>query len=226
MPGIPDIEPYPLPGERDLPANVAGWTVDPRRAVLLVHDMQRYFVRPFADGQRRELIDNAVLLRDGCARLGIPVAFTAQPGDMTREQRGLLVDFWGPGMRVDVEDRAIVDELAPRPDDWLLTKWRYSAFFRTDLLERMRSHGRDQLIVCGIYAHVGVLLTAVEAFTHDICTFMVADAVAAFSAADHAFAIEYAARQCAVVATTRGLRTDDGPLLEVAAGAPSIGVAG
>ncbi|OPC80430.1 isochorismatase [Embleya scabrispora] len=224
MPGIPDIAPYPLPGESDLPANTARWTVDPDRAVLLVHDMQRYFVRPFAAAQRRELIDNIVLLRERCAHLGMPVAFTAQPGSMTAEQRGLLLDFWGPGMRVSAEDRAIVDELAPRPEDWLLTKWRYSAFFRSDLLERMRACGRDQLVVCGIYAHVGVLMTAVDAFTNDIRTFLVADAVADFSAADHALALEYAALQCAVVATTRGLRTDDGPLVPAAQDASPAGV--
>ncbi|GCD97616.1 isochorismatase family protein [Embleya hyalina] len=224
MPGIPDIAPYPLPGENDLPANTARWTVDPDRAVLLVHDMQRYFVRPFAAAQRRELIDNIALLRERCAHLGMPVAFTAQPGSMTAEQRGLLMDFWGPGMRVSAEDRAVVDELAPRPDDWLLTKWRYSAFFRSDLLERMRACGRDQLVVCGIYAHVGVLMTAVDAFTNDIRTFLVADAVADFSAADHTLALEYAALQCAVVATTRGLRTDDGPLVPVAEDAAPAGV--
>ncbi|MGI5347463.1 isochorismatase family protein [Streptomyces sp. CA-250714] len=213
MPGIPDIPAYPMPGEQDLPTNTARWTVNPDRAVLLVHDMQRYFLRPFAEEQRRELVRNVVLLRERCARLGIPVAFTAQPGSMTAEQRGLLSDFWGPGMRLDPTDRDIVDELAPHPDDWLLTKWRYSAFFRTDLLARMREHARDQLVVCGVYAHIGVLASAIEAFTHDIETFMVADAVADFSAEEHRLALGYAARRCAVVATTRGLPADDGALV-------------
>jgi isochorismate hydrolase len=67
----------------------------------------------------------------------------------------------------------------------------------------MRGAGRDQLIVCGVYAHVGVLMSAVEAYTHDIETFLVADAVADFSATDHRMALEYAARTCAVVTTTK-----------------------
>ncbi|HZG03037.1 MAG TPA: isochorismatase family protein [Streptomyces sp.] len=199
MAGIGAIQPYQMPAAGDLPANTAGWTVDPARAVLLIHDMQRYFVRFLPEGLRDELLRNAAALRENCAARGIPVAYTAQPGGMTDEQRGLLKDFWGPGMRVDPADRQIVEPLAPAPGDWVFTKWRYSAFFRSDLLDRMREHGRDQLVVCGIYAHIGVLATAIDSFTHDIETFLVADAVADFSEEDHRMALDYAARRCAVV---------------------------
>ncbi|WP_329221248.1 isochorismatase family protein [Streptomyces sp. NBC_01485] len=205
MSGIPAIEPYELPRAGELPVPVPSWTVDPRRAVLLVHDMQGYFLRAFPEPQREQLLSNAALLRTRCAELGIPVAYTAQPGAMDDAQRGLLRDFWGPGMRRSAADREIAAELAPAPDDWMFTKWRYSAFFRSGLLERMRAHGRDQLIICGVYAHVGVLMTAVDAFTHDLETFLAADAVADFSAADHRLALDYAARCCAVVRTVKEL---------------------
>ncbi|WP_371666837.1 isochorismatase family protein [Streptomyces sp. NBC_00289] len=204
MPGIPPIQPYPMPSPGDLPANTAAWKADPDRAVLLVHDMQRYFLRQFPADQApgADLVRNATRVRDQAVACGLPVAYTAQPGGMTDEQRGLLKDFWGPGMRVDPADRQVVEPLAPGPDDWLLTKWRYSAFFRSDLLDRMRAHGRDQLILCGVYAHIGVLSTAVEAFTNDIETFLVADAVADFTEAYHRLALDYAAERCALVTTT------------------------
>jgi isochorismate hydrolase len=207
MPGIPRIEPYLMPTAGDLPANIARWTVDRRRAVLLVHDMQKFFLRPFPPGESPgdELLRNTVLLRDHCAQLGIPVAYTAQPGGMTDAQRGLLKDFWGPGMQVEPADREVVDPLAPGPDDWVFTKWRYSAFFRSELLARMRASRRDQLIICGVYAHVGVLMSAVDAFTNDIQTFLVADAVADFSPRHHRLALSYAAERCAVVATAKSV---------------------
>ncbi|MFI1940739.1 isochorismatase family protein [Streptomyces purpureus] len=203
MAGIPPIEAYPLPTAGALPPNTPTWSIDPDRAVLLVHDMQRYFLGPFPQPLRDQLVANAAQLRDRCAAHGVPVAYTAQPGGMTPEQRGLLADFWGPGMKVDPADREVVAPLAPTAADWLLTKWRYSAFFKTDLLERMRFHGRDQLIICGVYAHVGVLASAVEAFTNDIETFIVADAVGDFSEAEHWQAVDYAAKRCAVVTTTK-----------------------
>jgi isochorismate hydrolase len=192
-----------MPAPGGLPANTVPWTPDPARAVLLVHDMQRYFLAPFPESVRTWLVQNAATVRDRCAALGVPVAYTAQPGSMTAGQRGLLADFWGPGMRAEPADREVVDELAPVDGDWQLTKWRYSAFFNSPLLERMRAAGRDQLILCGVYAHVGVLMTAVEAFTHDIQPFLVADAVADFSEQYHRLALDYAAERCAVVLTAK-----------------------
>lgn len=203
MPSLAPIKTYPLPMMSELPANTAQWTLDPRRAVLLVHDMQRYFLAPFPPSIRDPLVRHCALLRERCAALGVPVTYTAQPGGMTEQQRGLLKDFWGLGMRVDPLDRQIVEELAPRPADRVFTKWRYSAFFRSDLLALMREQDRDQLVVCGVYAHVGVLVTALEAFTNDIQPFLVADAVADFSAEHHRMAVDYAAAHCAVVTTTQ-----------------------
>ncbi|GAA1389946.1 phenazine biosynthesis protein PhzD [Kitasatospora putterlickiae] len=203
MPGIPPITPYPMPTRDDLPGNTVGWSVDPDRAVLLIHDMQRFFLAAFPAGSpRTELVANAAGLRERCAGHGMPVAYTAQPGSMTRQERGLLNDFWGPGMTREAADREVDPRVAPAAGDWHLTKWRYSAFFRTDLLERMRAEGRDQLVLCGVYAHVGVLTTAIEAYSHDIQTFLVADAVADFDAAHHRMALEYAAGRCAMVVTT------------------------
>lgn len=201
---IPGIAPYPMPRHDALPANTAPWTPDPDRAVLLVHDMQRYFVQPFPAGEQpgTDLIANTGRLVERSRAVGIPVNYTAQPGDMTQEQRGLLKDFWGPGMKTSPEHQRIIDELAPDDNSTVFTKWRYSAFHGNGLLEHLRAAGRDQLIICGVYAHVGCLMTAVEAFTNDIETFFVADAVADFSAEYHRSALEYAAARCAVVLST------------------------
>lgn len=207
MPGIPPIVGYALPSSADLPESIPQWTVNPERAVLLVHDMQRFFLAPFPQPMREELVAAAAALRVQCAELGMQVAYTAQPGSMTDEQRGLLKDIWGPGMRATAQDREIVPELAPAEGDWVLTKWRYSAFARTDLLEQCRAAGRDQLVLCGVYAHVGVLATALDAYSNDIQPFFVADATADFTEEHHRMALDYAAGRCAVVTTAKGLIT-------------------
>ncbi|AXG83046.1 isochorismatase family protein [Streptomyces paludis] len=193
-----------MPRPAELPPNSVSWQIDPRRAVLLVHDMQHYFLAPFPPGEqpRTDLLAHTAALRERCAGLGVPVVYSAQPGDMTPEQRGLLVDFWGPGMSAAPEDSGIPEALAPGEHDTVLTKWRASAFHATPLLELLRDRGRDQLIICGVYAHVGVLLTACDAFAHSVQPFVVADAVADFTPDHHRMALQYAASRCAVVLPT------------------------
>ncbi|MGW4109809.1 isochorismatase family protein [Actinosynnema sp. NPDC004786] len=201
---IPTIDAYPMPvaAGSDGPLR---WVVDPERTILLIHDMQRYFVAPFPAGGEPvvSLVANIAALRERCAALGVPVAYTAQPGSMTPAQRGLLTDLWGPGMTVSEADRAVVDELAPGEHDTVFTKWRYSAFFNSGLEEFLRERGRDQIVVCGVYAHVGVLVTCLDAFSSDIRPFLVTDAVADFSEAHHRMAITYAAATCASTTSTK-----------------------
>ncbi|WP_323136034.1 isochorismatase family protein [Streptomyces sp. NBC_01481] len=201
---IAPIDSYPMPRPVDLPANTATWTVDTRRAVLLVHDMQHYFLAPFAGGRQplTDLIAHTSALRESCEEHGVPVLYTAQPGGMTPEERGLLQDFWGPGMSAAPEDRGIPEAVAPGERDTVLTKWRASAFHNTGLLDLMSAQGRDQLIICGIYAHVGILLTACDAFAHNIQPFVVADAIADFTPEFHRMALQYAATRCAMTLPT------------------------
>ncbi|WP_328678313.1 isochorismatase family protein [Streptomyces sp. NBC_00322] len=201
---IAPIDSYPMPRPVDLPANTATWTVDTRRAVLLVHDMQHYFLAPFAGGRQplTDLIAHTSALRESCEEHGVPVVYTAQPGGMTPKERGLLQDFWGPGMSAAPEDRGIPDAVAPGEHDTVLTKWRASAFHNTGLLDLMSAQGRDQLIICGIYAHVGILLTACDAFAHNIQPFVVADAIADFTPEFHRMALQYTATRCAMTLPT------------------------
>lgn len=207
MAGLPQITSYPLPTEAELPAVRGPWRLDAGRAALLIHDMQRYFLRPFAAGESpiAPVIANIARLAEKARARGLPVFYTAQQGNQDRRDRGLQADLWGPGMSTDPEHQAIIPELAPQPDDFVLVKHRYSAFQRSNLEEMMRVRGRDQLIVCGVYAHIGCLMTAAEAFQRDIEPFLAADALADFSRAEHDMALNWAAGRCGVPMTTVAL---------------------
>ncbi|MGI5452419.1 isochorismatase family protein [Streptomyces sp. CA-249302] len=207
---LPAIAPYPLPAPTELPANRVSWTVDPARAVVLVHDLQQHFLSVFPAGAQplTGMLDNTARLLREYRRLGVPVVYSAQRGGQTSEERGLQLDFWGPGVADDAEALAVPKAVAPQPGDTLLTKWKYSAFVRTELDELLRESGRDQLVIVGVYAHIGVLMTAADAWMRDIRAFVVADAVADFSRADHDLALRWAAGRCAVVTTTDALLTE------------------
>lgn len=199
---LPAIAPYPMPDESMVPASRVPWTIDPRRAVLLVHDMQHHFLEAFAAARplMSDLMDNIATVRSACDTAGVPVVFSAQPEAQSPAQRGLQLDLWGAGIAAG--EGGIVECLAPRPADRRLTKWRYSAFLHTELGELLAGWGRDQLVVTGIYAHIGCLTTATEAFMRDVQAFLVADAVADFSLEDHLMAVRYVARRSGVATTT------------------------
>ena len=201
---LPTIPAYPLPVASDIPAPRASWQPEPARMALLIHDMQRYFCAPYgeSDAPLGQVTRNIARLAGAARAAGIPVFYTAQKGDQLRPDRGLQADLWGPGMRAIPEHEEIVPALAPQPGDRVLVKHRYSAFQRSNLETLMRARGRDQIIVCGIYAHIGCLLTAAEAFMRDIEPFYAADAVADFSREKHDMALRYVADVCGVPMTT------------------------
>jgi isochorismate hydrolase len=204
---LPDLISYPMPDAGSLPAAVVDWQPDPARCALLIHDMQRHFLRPY-DRAAEPASTLVPAVADVAARartLGIPVFYTAQPADQPAEKRALLTDFWGPGMTGDADGARIIDELTPEPADTVLTKWRYSAFAYTDLADRLAESGRDQLVVTGVYASIGCAVTAVEAFMGGVQPFLVADALGDFTRADHDRALQWTACRAGRVLTTADL---------------------
>ena len=207
---IPAIGSYPLPTPDSFPKNKASWTLQPARAALLVHDMQQYFLRFYEPDSAllKTLIGNIAALKRWAARHGVPVFYTAQPHQQPAGDRALLNDMWGPGLpAADAAQQAIVPEIAPSAGDVVLDKWRYSAFQRSDLAERLKAQQRDQLVIVGVYAHIGCMITAVEAFMKDIQPFLVGDAVADFSEAEHRMALQYVATRAGVVLATQDIIT-------------------
>lgn len=203
---LPEIRPYPMPTAAELPPGRVAWRPDAARAALLVHDAQRYFLAPYQGSPLPEMTANIAALIAAARAHGVPVFYTAQPGRPEAADRGLLTEFWGAGIGgvIDADPHAadIVADLAPEPGDTVLTKWRYSAFQRSEFAEDLAALGRDQLLITGVYAHIGCQATAVEAFMRDIRPFLVCDAVADFSRERHDQACEYVAQRCGVVTTT------------------------
>lgn len=198
---IPQLSPYCVP---ELPETTAAhWDLEAFRAALLIHDMQKYFVAAY--DENAEPI-NSVIAHIRCLvsladELKIPVFYSAQPPSQHRVRRGLLGDVWGEGMATS-KDAEIIGELQPKSHHVVITKWRYSAFERTDLEQALRFAKRDQLLITGVYGHMGCMITAADAFMKDIQPFIIGDAIGDFSAEEHADMMRWVAKRCGVVLPT------------------------
>ncbi|KAI93755.1 isochorismatase [Rhodomicrobium udaipurense JA643] len=186
--------------------NKAGWVLEPGRCALLIHDMQRHYLDALPDDAiRADLIGKVAGLRALCAEWGVPVFASMVPEAHGLQERGLMSELWGRGPR---GDGAMLDPALLGDDGRIrfITKRSYSAFYGTDLEVMLRRLGRDRLIITGIYTSIGCFSTALEAFARDIRAFVVADATADMSAADHAGGLRNAARLCARVVDSGDVR--------------------
>lgn len=76
-------------------------------------------------------------------------------------------------------------------DIYWMDKTRYSAFCGTDLEQRLRARGIDELHLVGVCTDICVLHTAVDAYNKGFSIVIHEDAVASFNEAGHQWALAH-----------------------------------
>lgn len=84
-----------------------------------------------------------------------------------------------------------VPELNIQPNDFLITKRQWGAFYGTELDLQLRRRGMDTIILCGIATNFGVESTARYAFELGFNQIFAEDAMSARSKEEHAYPIKY-----------------------------------
>lgn len=74
---------------------------------------------------------------------------------------------------------SVIPDLHGSPRDYVLPKRRFSAFFKTDLDQTLRTLQVDTVLICGIATPICVLTTALDAVSNDFAAIMVEDCCAA-----------------------------------------------
>jgi ureidoacrylate peracid hydrolase len=170
---------------------------------LLVIDMQNGFCHPegsFASLDLDVSMCNAAI--GGCAHLveaargaGVPVIFTRYVYRADYADGGVLVQDLLPALAevkslaAGTWDAELVDELVPRPEDFVVDKNRYSAFYGTGLEPILTSLGISRLVICGVTTNMCVETTARDASQRDYRTFVVEDATGELDPDRHATAL-------------------------------------
>jgi nicotinamidase/pyrazinamidase len=128
--------------------------------------------------QGKEIIPNLQrLLKEGRKR-GFPVVFACDSfleGDFIFKGRMKVHSLRG------TEGAEVVNDLNPIPADIILPKRRFSAFFKTDLDQTLRTLGVDTIVVTGVTTEVCVLMTLMDGLSHDFSAVLLEDCSASRS---------------------------------------------
>ena len=172
--------------------------VDPARTALVVVDMQNDFVRegggllvPDAEAT----IPAIRMLLELARANGVRVVYSQD----THRDGDLEWRIWPEHAREGSWGWEIVDELAPAPDDVVLRKPRYDAFYGTPLNHLLRLWGVDTLVMCGTVANICVHYTAASAALRWYEVVIPRDAISALDPFD----LESSLRQTAFVLAGR-----------------------
>ena len=130
---------------------------------LIINDMENDFV----DEKGALRVDTAIdcvepikKLKAKMKKEGAPVIYVCDThfkGDKEFEK-------WGSHTVDGTWGAAVIDELAPDENDFVIKKWRYSAFFATPLDMLLRQLQVDTIVLTGVLTDVCIQHTAADAY--------------------------------------------------------------
>lgn len=161
------------------PYNRHAMQLDVAASVLLVVDMQRFFLdadSPTYTPGGPPIIPRVRRLIDAFRGAGRPVIFTRHVHHPDGLDGGIM-DWWWEGKCLEGSPESeIVTELTPLPGEKVVLKHRYSAFYDTDLETVLRCLKTRDLVVCGVMTNLCCESTARDAYYRDYRVFFPADA--------------------------------------------------
>jgi len=177
------------------------------QVALVVIDVQRGEVMPQQTGIPHmeggaERHARILELVDSARAAEVPVVFIQEVHKRTLGDFGRELDG-AEGVHCLEGDVAteLAEGLEPRPEEYLIRKRRYSAFFATELELVLRSYGASTLILVGALTDVCVHYTFADAHQRDYRCRVVTDCVGGSSQRAHDAALEamaYLQRDCLV----------------------------
>ena len=160
------------------PFNDHRMSLHPKKSALVVIDMQNFFLvplsPPFACGGLAILPTVKRPVRSfRCARQ--PVIYTRHVHHPGRIDAGIM-GWWWEGMCIDgTPESEIHPDISPLPNEKVISKHRYSAFYNTDLEIILRCLKVQDLVISGVMTNMCCESTARDAYYRDYRVFFLAD---------------------------------------------------
>jgi ureidoacrylate peracid hydrolase len=175
------------------------------KAALLVVDMQRFFLNPasptFTCGGLA-ILPTVKRLISSFREAGRPVIYIRHVHHPGHLDAGIM-EWWWEGMCLEGSPESEVhDDIAPLPNEKVVLKHRYSAFYNTDLETVLRCLKIEDIVISGIMSNMCCESTARDAYFRDYKVFFLADATGSINEEMHLASLLNLAFGFAFVTTT------------------------
>lgn len=142
-------------------------------------------------GGREQRAPRVRRLIDLARSAGVPVVFIQEVHKPSLVDIGRELDgAEGPHCLEGDDGTELASWLDPRPEEFVIRKRRYSAFFGTELEIVLKSHRAETLLLVGGLTDVCIHYTAVDAHQHDYRVRVITDCVGGSSERAHGYALE------------------------------------
>ena len=164
--------------ERIRPFNQHAMRLNESASALLVIDMQRFFLEetsPTFTCGGVAIMPSVKRVVDAFRQAGRPVIFTRHvhhPGDL---DSGIMGWWWEGKCLEGSPESEVHADLAPSPNEKVVFKHRYSAFYNTDLETVLRCLKVEDVVISGIMTNMCCESTARDAYSRDYRVFFLAD---------------------------------------------------
>lgn len=176
-----------------------------QKAALVVIDMQSFFLNPtspsFTCGGLA-ILPTLKQLISSFREAGRPVVYTRHVHHPDRLDAGIM-EWWWEGMCLEGSPESEVHgDIAPLPNEKVVLKHRYSAFYNTDLETVLRCLKIEDLVISGIMTNMCCESTARDAYYRDYKVFFLADGTGSVNEEMHLASLLNLAFGFAFVTTT------------------------
>ncbi len=178
--------------------------LNPRKSALLVIDMQNFFTVPGAPGYTpatEAVLPGIERLINAFRKARRPVIYTRHVHHPGLIDAGNMAWWWEGMCREGSPESEIHHTIRPAPDEKVILKHRYSAFFDTDLYTVLRCLKIEDVVICGVMTNLCCESTARDAFYRDFRVFFPADGNAAMTEKMHTASLLNLAVGFAVITT-------------------------
>ena len=164
--------------------------LDPKTTALVLIDLENGIVsRDLAPHSSKQVVEHCVQLADALRAAGVTIVFVhvdlndvpTPPADKPRP---------APPEPLPASASALLPTLGIQPQDHVVLKRQFSAFWNTDLHETLQAKGIRTVVLGGIATNLGVESTARAAFDRRYALVFAEDAMSSMTGVMHNFSVE------------------------------------